>query len=305
MTTPMNRGAFNELLEPGLAEVITDKFKNASQVYTQYMGLKDSTMKKETILQVEGFGAAAVKQEGGDIDFKSITQGWNQVFTHVNWGVGTRVTEEMYDDDLYNVFKDKLAGFMTRAVTQRRDLTAANVLINGFTAAYTGAGQTGTDAKALISNDHPFKSGGTFSNYLATPADLAQSSVKDMVTLLTRTKEAGDVPVVMTPKILVVAPENEFTAKEVLKSTHVPGSGNNDINSVQNIVSKVVVNPFLTDEDAWFIISDVNPLVFWTRKKPTLTSDNDFPTGDALMKLSTRISAGYDGPMGIVGSEGA
>ena len=97
----------------------------------------------------------------------------------------------------------------------------------------------------------------------------------------------------------------EWKARELLNSGYDPESANNAINPLQSRNLTLLVNPYLTDEDAWFLIGEKNPLITFMRRKVKFAKDGDFETGDAKFKTSFRISTEVNYPMGLYKSAGA
>jgi len=299
----MNRSGFADLMAPGLYDVISLAYKQYPDEYTKIFNVKTSNRKYEQNSKIEGIGAAGEKTEGNSISYSDLTQGYDNTFTHKTYAIGARVTREAYDDDLYSQLKGKLGTYIARAIKQRWEIQAANVLNNGFTASYTGTGQTGTDTKALFATDHPFASGGTYANKPGTDVDLSHTALEAMITLADKAQEAGSLPVVFIPKRIVVTPDQRWLAETILKSPLKSGTANNDVNTMSNIVT-YEMNHYLTDSDAWFLQTDYNPLVFFERQKPTMETMDDFDTKDAKITIVGRCSAGYEDPMGIFASSG-
>ena len=75
--------------------------------------------------------------------------------------------------------------------------------------------------------------------------------------VMTETKlESGQIAAPILDWILLVPPQLEMLADRLINSTGLPGSNDNDRNSIKarrNI--RIVVNPHLTDPDAWFLIA--------------------------------------------------
>ena len=86
-------------------------------------------------------------------------------------------------------------------------------------------------------------------------------------------------------------------------------SADNDINAVKNMglfPEGIVVNPYLTDPDAFFIITDVvDGLKFIERTPLLMEDDNEFDTMNAKCLASHRYAVGWTDPRGIFGSPGA
>jgi hypothetical protein len=88
-----------------------------------------------------------------------------------------------------------------------------------------------------------------------------------------------------------------------------PSTADNDINAIKNngtIPEGHRVNHFLTDTNAWFIITDVpNGMKHFERAAMTTSMDGDFNTGNVRYKARERYSFGVSDPLGIFGSPGA
>ena len=69
---------------------------------------------------------------------------------------------------------------------------------------------------------------------------------------------------------------------------------------------KPVVTPYLTDSDAWFLITDCpNGIKFYTRREAQLDRDNDFNTDNLKIKTTKRFSVGFTDWRTAYGSTGA
>jgi hypothetical protein len=72
------------------------------------------------------------------------------------------------------------------------------------------------------------------------------------------------------------------------------------------IFSNVCVNHYLTDPDAWFILTNVKGgLKYFERRGDQFEMDNDFDTENAKYKATARYSFGWSDPRSIYGSAGA
>ena len=66
------------------------------------------------------------------------------------------------------------------------------------------------------------------------------------------------------------------------------------------------INHFLTDPDAWFLITDApDGMKHFTRVGMSTGMDGDFDTGNVRYKARERYSFGVSDPLGIYGSPGA
>jgi hypothetical protein len=114
-----------------------------------------------------------------------------------------------------------------------------------------------------------------------------------------------------TPMTLLVPPELEFKALELLETVGQPENANNTINAVKRARPSIrlVVWPYLTSATAWFLIGDnakmSTGLIHFERVGVTFGKEGDFDTGDAKFKTRFRISTEVNHPIGLYGNAGA
>ena len=108
---------------------------------------------------------------------------------------------------------------------------------------------------------------------------------------------------------MIVPSELQFTAERLMKSQGRTGTADNDINAIVSmgmIPQGYRVNNYLTDTDAFYIITDVpNGMKMFTRAPLTTAMEGDFDTGNVRYKARERYSFGVSDPRGIFGVEGA
>ncbi len=296
---PHTTSGFGELLYPGLYNIWGDTYPQYPEEYTQIFDIRTSTQAYEKTLGMTGFGLAVHKPEGTGISYGQAFQGYTHTLTHLTNGLGFIVTSEMYEDDQYGKIK-ALPAALARSIRHTIEIDAANVLNNGFSSSYTGA-----DGHQMLDTDHPLVGGGTYQNEPTTATDLSMTSLEAMLALINDFTD--DQGLLMNAKVkkLVIHPDNEWTARQILQSDKDPESNFNAINPAKGLMP-YTTNHFLTDPDAWFLITDIpNGLVFYWRRRPAFTKDNDFETDNAKFKTTYRCIQGWDDPHGIVGSPGA
>jgi len=108
---------------------------------------------------------------------------------------------------------------------------------------------------------------------------------------------------------LVIPKELQFTAERLMKSTLRTATADNDINAIRSmgmVPEGYAVNHFLTDTDAWFLMTDApNGLKMFNRAGIKTAFEGDFDTGNVRYKARERYSFGWSDPRGIYGSSGA
>ena len=100
-----------------------------------------------------------------------------------------------------------------------------------------------------------------------------------------------------------------FVATRILDSELRVSTADNDINAIKNngsIPEGYAVNHYLTDNNAFYIITDVpNGMKHFERTPLETSMDGDFDTGNVRYKARERYSFGVSDPLGIYGSPGS
>jgi phage major head subunit gpT-like protein len=295
---------FSNLLAPGLHEIFFNQYNQWPDEYSQIFNVMNSTRAYEEDAEVAGLGKLVSKGEGVSVTYDDPMQSTNkQKYTHSAFGLGFRVTEELHADDLYGIIK-KMPASLARSAKQTTEVESFSVLNNAFNSA-----KTGLDGVELCSTAHPniALGGGPYSNRLATDADLSITSLQAAIELMESTTDDRDMNIMLKPKMLIIAPSNKWMARELLNSEKKPHTADNEINALSDEELKYFVGHYLTDSDAWFLVTDKTDhhLNFFWRKKVAFDNSDDFDSGDAKFKATMRFSVGFSGWRGIIGTPGA
>ncbi len=267
----------------------------------------DSMKNFEVDVQLEGFTRSQVKDQGDDITFDSRRQGFTPKYQHTTLAKGYVVTEEALEDELYGQLDDG-ARALGRAMRIGKEIDGADIFNNGFNGANT---MIDGDGQPLFSLTHPNgPSGGTFSNRLTVDADLSEASLEDLLSQVMTIEDARGLPAALqATRLVVAAGNNVFNAQRILGSVLQNDTGNNATNAVRDMNSVrdgFLSNPYLTDADAWFLITDApKGLKHYTRRAVRFGQDNAFTSGNARFKADERYSFGWTDPRGAFGSQGA
>ena len=266
--------------------------------------IEGSNKAEEQDALITGFGAAPVKPEGSAVSYDEGREGWSARYVHETIALAFAITEEAIEDNLYFKLGPKYSKALARAMQHTKEVKGAAIFNNAVTAGYTGG-----DGKVLLATDHPLQGGGTASNKLATPADLSETSLEDILIQIRKTVDDRNVPISLQAKCLVLPPDLQFVDARLLRSVLRPGTGDNDINAVRSLgmfkeESKIVTR--LSDADAWFVKTTCpDGLKHMRRKKISRKREGDFETGNMRYKARERYSFGWTDWRGVFGSEGA
>ena len=186
-------------------------------------------------------------------------------------------------------------------MSNTKQVKAANVLNQAQVTTVTGG-----DGKSLINSAHPLATGGTFSNVLATAADLNETSLEQSLIDIAGFVDERGLKIAAQGVKMIIPKELQFTAERLMKSPQRTATADNDINAIASmgmIPQGYRVNNFLTDSDSFFILTDVpNGLKHFVRSPIKTAIEGDFDTGNVRFKARERYSFGFSDPRCIFGN---
>ena len=217
------------------------------------------------------------------------------------------ITEEAIEDNLYDRLASRYTKALARSMSNAKQVKAVKPLIQGLTS--TDNFDSGDGGKELVCYISPYDIFGTFKNTLTTQADLNETSLEQsLIDIAAKTDERG-LRVAARGVKMIIPSELQFTAERLMKSQGRTGTADNDINAIVSmgmIPQGYRVNNYLTDTDAFYIITDVpNGMKMFSRAPLTTAMEGDFDTGNVRYKARERYSFGVSDPRGIFGVEGA
>ena len=299
----ISRGQLVKELEPGLNALFGLEYKRYENQHAEIFDTENSDRAFEEEVMLSGFANAQVKPEGSGVTFDNAQETFTARYSHETIALAFAITEEAIEDNLYDRLASRYTKALARSMANTKQVRAANVLNNAFNANFAGG-----DGVELCSAVHPTIAG-TFSNELATSADLNETSLEQsLIDIAAFTDERG-LKVAARGVKMIIPSELQFTAERLMKSEGRVGTADNDINAVVSmgmIPQGYVVNNYLTDTDAYFIKTDVpNGMKMFVRSPIKTAMEGDFDTGNVRYKARERYSFGFSDPRGIFGSPGA
>jgi hypothetical protein len=302
----ISRAQLLKELLPGLNALFGLEYARYGEEHKEIYETESSERSFEEETKLSGFAAAPVKNEGNAIAYDNAQEAWTARYNHETIALGFSLTEEAVEDNLYDTLSARYTKSLARAMAYTKQVKAANVLNNGFTT--TGA-YNGGDNVSLFNTAHPLVSGSTNSNTQATPADLNETSLENAVIQIAAWTDERGLLIAAKPRKLVIPPALQFVATRLLETDLRVGTADNDINALKNngaIPEGYSINHFLTDDNAYFLTTDVpNGMKHFERTALTTSMDGDFDTGNVRYKARERYSFGWSDPLGMWGSAGA
>jgi len=300
----ISRAQLLKELLPGLNALFGLEYAKYGEEHKEIYDTETSERSFEEETKLSGFSAAPVKNEGSAIAYDNAQEAWTARYNHETIALGFSLTEEAIEDNLYDSLSARYTKALARAMAYTKQVKAAAVLNNGFTAGYTGG-----DGVVLFSASHPLITGGVNSNIPSTAADLNETSLEAAVIQISLWTDERGLLIAAKPKKLIVPPSLMFVATRLLETELRVGTTDNDINALKNngsIPDGYAVNHFLTDTNAWFLTTDVpNGMKHFVRTPLSQSMDGDFDTGNVRYKSRERYSFGWSDPLGMYGSAGA
>ena len=301
----ISRAQLVKELEPGLNALFGLEYKRYDNQSAEIYVSENSDRAFEEEVMLSGFGNAQVKGEGQGVSFDDAQETFTARYTHETIALAFAITEEAIEDNLYDRISSRYTKALARSMANAKQVKSVEPLINGLP---TTDGFDSGDGVSLFNTSHTTLSG-SFKNTLSTQADLNETSLEQaLIDIAGMTDERG-LKVAAKGVKMIVPPENQFNAERLMKSQGRVGTADNDINAINSlgmIPQGYRVNNYLTDTDAWYIITDVpNGMKHFVRAALKTAMEGDFDTGNVRFKARERYSFGVSDPRGIYGVEGA
>ena len=300
----ISRAQLLKELLPGLNALFGLEYARYGEEHKEIYETETSERSFEEETKLSGFSAAPVKNEGSAIAYDNAQEAWTARYNHETIALGFSLTEEAIEDNLYDSLSARYTKGLARAMSYTKQVKAAAVINNGFSAAYPGG-----DGVALFSTSHPLINGSTNGNTPTVAADLNETSLENAVIQIAAWTDERGLLIAAKPKKLIVPPALQFVATRLLETELRVGTTDNDINALKNngsIPEGFTINHFLTDTNGWYLCTDVpNGMKHFIRTPLSNSMDGDFDTGNVRYKSRERYSFGWSDPLGMYGSPGA
>ena len=304
----ISRSQLLKELLPGLNALYGLEYKRYGEEHKELYTTEKSERSFEEETKLSGFSAAPVKSEGAQIAYDNAQEAFTSRYSHETIALGFSITEEAIEDNLYDSLSARYTKALARAMAYTKQVKAASVLNNGFSSGSNNQ-YNGGDGVPLFSASHPLVGGGVNSNTASTPVDLNETSLENAVIQIAAWVDERGLLIAAKPRKLIIPPALQFVATRLLETNLRVGTNNNDISAIVNngsVPEGYAVNHFLTDVNAWFLLTDVpNGLKHFERMPMATSMDGDFDTGNVRYKARERYSFGWSDPLGAWGSSGS
>jgi hypothetical protein len=297
----ISRSQLVKELEPGLNALFGLEYNRYENQHAEIFATESSDRAFEEEVMLSGFGSAPIKQEGASVVYDQAQETFTARYTHQTIALAFSITEEAIEDNLYDRLAARYTRALARSMSNTKQVKAAQVLNQAQITTVVGG-----DGVSLINNAHPLATGNTFSNVLATAADLNETSLEQSLIDIASFVDERGLKIALSGRKMIIPKELQFTAERLMKSPQRVGTADNDINAIVNmgmVPEGYRINNFLTDTDSFFLLTDVpNGLKMFVRSPIKTAMEGDFETGNVRFKARERYSFGFSDPRCIFGN---
>ena len=298
----ISRAQLAKELEPGLNALFGMEYDRYEGQHAEIYTTESSDRAFEEEVMLSGFGAAPTKAEGAAISFDDANEAYTARYNHETLALAFSITEEAIEDNLYDRLGSRYTKALARSMAHSKQVKAAAVLNNAFTAGASAGG----DGVALCASNHPLTNGGTLDNVSA--ADLNETSLEDALINIAGFVDERGLKVALRGVKMIIPRQLQFVAQRILNTELRVGTSDNDINAVKSmgmLPGGYAVNDFLTDPDAFYVLTDApRGFIHFERTPLSTNMEADFDTGNMRFKARERYSFGFSDPRCVFGSPG-
>ena len=306
--TPMISEQWPRFLLPIIRKEWFQKMTSIAAPSGQFFNAETSTSSVEYSQGLGDFGlvpeynSATAEGAGATIPYDSFNKLYEKTFTHKEYAKGVAIERKLWDDDQRGNIKRRARSlgnsFGTTIATHQ-----ASVFNNAFSASVVGS-----DSVALCSASHPNRPDDPLTLHSNKGSSaLSYASVVATLSAAQRFEDDRGNPLPVVLRTLLVPIELQAKAYEITNALGKPGGADNDANFLNAQNMNVVVDPYLTDTNNWFMIdpsaAQEHLMWFWrVRAELTLDPSSDYNLV-AKYRGYMRYSFGWDDFRWIYGHE--
>ncbi len=300
------RNEFTELMTRDMYGWFMEAYDQLQPVYPQLFDVQTLEGAYDQITTGIGLGQLSERKEGDDIVSSNPLEGFTALGKARTFSDSFYLTDVFVEDATPSKLASSMQGFAqtwAQGVINSKETFAAKLFNRGgFTAGddvFNNSVQgvisdpegdliyTGKPFFALTGNNHPLKNGDSRFNSLGA-LTLTSTNLQIAYNQMTNTNNVDELgeKIALSPDTLLIPPALRFTAQTILGSELTPGSGNNDINVTQNLLSSIEWQ-YLTDTNGWFVGTKNKGIRFLERKAPVI----DFYQDEISKKFYATIDA--------------
>ena len=285
-----------------LEDVLFDEMPVEAGVFQRILKVRDMGNKPFVkVTTVGSFGTVPVKTEGANVTYADLSAGFDSTYQANSYELAFRASKEALDDEQEEVVSDA-ARALGSSLNYTYDVDHANIFNNGFTSTVGSP-----DGVALFSTAHPLTGGGTNANRPTTDGDLSVGQLRTALNDIANTTDDAGKKLHWRAKVLLVSYNQKWLGMELIGSELRADTADNAINAFKDDGLVVVATPYLTDTNAFYLLSEPtkhNVRTYW-RERPNVLHDWDFEASAMKVKIRSRWIRGWSDYRGVYGTSGS
>jgi len=286
MFATMTAAQFQLFTEPGLSNIWHESWPPREEQFSQIFNIRDMERLKITDAKMAGFGPFQEQAEGQSVFYDEAIAPVTVDYESLVEALGYKISDKLIRGELYgqvNLLERDLMSASLDAI-ERFAFTILNNSTNTTFAA-------GFDGLALTSTAHTRLDGGaTQANRPTTLSALSLAELHTAVITFRNWRSDRGRPFRSIPRTLVIPPDEELNAIEILDSAMRPDTANNATNALTRWGLQPKVVDYLTTATFWALVGDAHDVNFLWWFRPETSSEIEFDTD--TMKRKARQSYG-------------
>jgi phage major head subunit gpT-like protein len=273
---------FPLLLADAANKALLSQYQIAAPTYRSWAARKPfSDFKAHSFMRIGDVPAFKEVGESGSVKYGTVSENAEKV-TAKEYTTGIAIGRRALVNDDLSALSDFSSGIAIRAANDENRLAYGVLLANGVM----------SDTKALFHADH---------GNLQTAAGFGAAAIGTTVSYLRKQKSLDGLPLNLSPAYLVVGPELEVAARQLLAA--VTATKTADVNVWANF-AELIVDANITDQ-SWYVFASPStaPVIVYGyvggSEGPQVRSERDFDT------QAVKVAASLDFAVGAIDFRGA
>ena len=288
---PLTKSDVTNLLEDGLKTVFFEALDAAVGDYQRVATIVPSESDQESY---PWLGAVPNMREFVDERMPLGVLEHNYTIENRTWESSIAVERAAIEDDKYGQIKLRVMS-LAREARRHVDELVFSLIKDGFAT-------TCYDGQYFFDTDHSEGESGTQSNKGTTA--LSAAALQDAITAMMKFKDDRAKFLGVVPDLLVVPPDLQWAAMELLESTYWPEEGSTTAKTASNVLKgklDLLVSPYLSDTNDWFVFATrgvIKPVILQSRTPVEFAaleadSESGFLRDQYIYGVRARYNAGY------------
>ncbi len=278
---PLVRSDIPKLLTSGLKKEFMKAYKEYPVDYPAVAQQISSSKNQETYAWLGS--VPSIEEWKDEIGLEGMLE-HNFSITNKRWGKGIAVSREALEDEQYGQISIRVKSLAQEGkrffdelvwtlISQGNQTSGLSDTSDGRYKKYLdGKTISCYDSKAFFASDHSEGDSGTQSNLGSS--ELSSSALRTAITAMRKFKDDQGKYLNINPNLLIVPPDLQWEAEELLKSTYYPEEGSTTAKLAANVLKgklDLLVTPYLSDSNDWFLFDTrgiVKPVILQMRRPP-------------------------------------